>query len=419
MQVLGAIICGLVGVRLIQSIVASVQTVSIREASAARSLSLLDEQIATAKAKRIRLEQQHLHWNGYRKFRVVRRQEEAAGTLSLYLAPHDEKPLPIYQPGQYLTFRFQLPGGKASEVVPVVRCYSLSDAPHADHFRITVKRVLPPNSEDPPGRVSNHIHDHVSVGDILDVQAPRGEFYLDPNGTTPVVLVGGGVGVTPVLSMLNTVVLAESSRPVWFFYAVRNSADHMMKGHLQDLASAHSNINLFVCYSSPVESDVCGDGFDKVGYLDVDMLKDVLGVPNFDFYICGPPPMMSSLVPALQAWGVPKDRIHTEAFGPAAQKSAAPNTSAVSQKMAVKATVKFTRTGKEVAWDTSMGSLLDLALENGVVIDSGCRAGSCGTCLVAVGKGETALLGDADAECAAGSCLTCVSIPAGDVELDA
>lgn len=418
MQAAGIIICSLVGFRLIQSIAGAFRVRSTGHAVALRRVELLDERIAATKALRQQREQGHLHWNGYRKFRVGKKVQEADGVASLYLFPHDKKRLPIFRPGQYLTFRFQLPGDDSSNVDQVIRCYSLSDAPCEQHFRITVKRVpAVQGTNHPPGRISNYVQDHVKVGDILDVQAPRGDFALDPHGTNPVVLVGGGVGVTPVLCMLNAIVQAESSRDVWFFYAVRNGGDHIMRDHLQKLADSHPNIHLVVCYSAPTDADKAGSVQYRAGYVDVDLIREHIKVCNFDFYVCGPPQMMESLIPALEEWGVAKDRIHTEAFGPAAAKPKAKVSAAVASK--AKITVQFSKSGKQAVWDDSVSSLLDLALENGVRIDSGCRAGSCGTCLVAVKQGQIESEFEPDAECGDGSCLTCISTPVGDVVLDA
>jgi uncharacterized protein len=419
MQIAGAIICALVGIRLLQSIASAFQTQSIRSASANRSLALFDEQIAATRALRMQREDQQLHWNGYRKFRVARTVLEAEATTSLYLVPHDRKKLPAFRPGQFLTFRFQLPGDKSGEQKSVIRCYSLSDAPREDYFRVTVKRVPAPSGADcPQGCISNHINDNVKVGDILDVQAPRGDFALDPHGTSPVVLIGGGVGVTPVLSMLNAITECGSKREVWFFYGVRKGADQIMQQHLRDIADAHANVSLFVCYSDPSEVDTTDDGYQRRGHVSIDLIRDELKVTNFDFYICGPGGMMESLVPALQAWGVPKDRIHTEAFGPAAVRKPAAETTTVRGKQSkTKLTVKFSRSGKTVAWDPTADNLLNLAQSNGIAIDSGCRAGSCGTCLVAVKEGSTECCVDAD--CPDGSCLTCVSVPVGNITLDA
>ncbi|MEP3479071.1 MAG: 2Fe-2S iron-sulfur cluster-binding protein [Fuerstiella sp.] len=447
MQAAGFILCSLVGLRLIQAIVKELKVQSVADDVSAKSMLLLDQKILATKALTSQRQQDHLHWNGYRKFRVGKKVQEANGISSLYLIPHDGKPLPRYRPGQYLTFRFQVPltadsaqqasasqaGDRQQHSQPspqlksVVRCYSLSDAPQEDCFRVTVKRVLPVlGSDHPPGVVSNYVQDSVKAGDLLDVQAPRGDFALDPNGTHPVVLVGGGVGVTPVLSMLNAIVMAESSREVWFFYAVRNGDDQIMKQHLTNLADTWPNVHLFVCYSEPLETDRLGIDFHDSGHLNVDKIRDVVKVCNFDFYVCGPPAMMDSLVPALVDWGVAKDRIHSEAFGPATVK-AVPKSQPISRPAesdsasqdAATATVHFSRSNQKVAWDGTADNLLDLADHHGIQIDSGCRAGSCGTCIVAIKKGKTETTIDADGGCDEGSCLACVSTPVGDLVLDA
>src|SRR5271154_1086534 len=152
-------------------------------------------------------------WDGFRKFVVARKALEAADICSFYLEPHDRRPLPVFQPGQYLTFRLNIPG----QPKPVVRCYSLSDSPNPERFRVTIKRIGPPpgKPDGKPGLVSSHFHEQIDEGDVVDVKAPAGEFYLDPRDQTPVVLIGGGIGLTPMMSMLNAIVEANAERPVW------------------------------------------------------------------------------------------------------------------------------------------------------------------------------------------------------------
>jgi len=148
---------------------------------------------------------------------------EARDVCSFYLAPHDGKPLPRFLPGQYLTFQLRPPG----QAKPIVRCYSLSDRPGVpERYRVTIKRVAAPpdKKEIPPGVASNYFHDHLQVGDILDVKAPAGQFVLDLQATTPVVFLAGGVGVTPLLSMINALAEARSSREVWFSTACATGA---------------------------------------------------------------------------------------------------------------------------------------------------------------------------------------------------
>jgi uncharacterized protein len=119
--------------------------------------------------RRIERERSEASWNGFRKFRIVGKKCESADICSFYLAPHDGKPLPTFQPGQYLTFQVRLP----NQAKPIIRRYSLSDRPGVpDRYRVSIKRV-------PSGLASNRFHDHLKVGDIVDVKAPAGQFCLD------------------------------------------------------------------------------------------------------------------------------------------------------------------------------------------------------------------------------------------------
>ncbi|MGQ0655123.1 MAG: 2Fe-2S iron-sulfur cluster-binding protein [Betaproteobacteria bacterium] len=356
-------------------------------------------------------------WSGFRKFRVDGKVLEAESVCSFYLAPHDGRPLPPFLPGQYLTFKLSVPGHSRE----VTRCYSLSDGPqHTDYYRVTIKRIgAPPGKPElPHGVVSSHFHDRLQVGDIVDVKAPAGAFHLDVEHRGPVVLIGGGVGVTPVLSMLNFLASAPGNREAWFFYGVRNGSEHVMQDYLKELVQQHQNIKLAVCYSDPRPQDRLGEDYQYGERVSVELFKKVLGVNNFDFYICGPPPMMESLTRDLGAWGVPEDRIRFEAFGPASVKKVAQATQAPAALPEGGYEIHFTRSGKRLAW-TGSGSLLELAEANGIRLDSGCRAGSCGTCATAVREGKFDYLRKPDIEIEKGTCLACISVPKSSLSLDA
>jgi ferredoxin-NADP reductase len=276
---------------------------------------------------------------------------------------------------------------------------------------VTIKRV-------PNGVVSNHFHDRLNVGDIVDVKAPGGHFFLDLQEQTPVVLIGGGVGVTPVLSMFGALAESGKRREAWFFYGVRHSGEHVMKDHLRELVARHPSLHLHVCYSDPTESDKASPQpmFQHAERVSVDLFKRVLPSNQMDFYLCGPPPMMSGLTKDLKAWGVPEDRIHFEAFGAATVKKPElqhGGTTTVGLK------VEFARANKAAAWNPDAGCLLDFAKQNGVQIESGCRAGNCGTCLVAIKSGEVNYLKEPGVTVEAGSCLTCIAVPKTAVVLDA
>ena len=373
--------------------------------------------------QRVKKEIEEGAWNGYRKFRVSKKQIEAKDQCSFYLTPHDGRPVPPFQPGQFLTFRLDIPDQKKA----VIRCYSLSDSSRPNNYRVTIKRVPPPRDSDhPPGLSSNFFHDHVEEGTILDLRAPGGHFFLDTTRSTPVVLIGGGIGLTPVLSMVNHIVETGSKRETWLFYGVQNGEDHAMKQHLQKIDDEHDNIKILPVYSRPRDGeDIEGRDYKYQGRVGADLFKEVLPSNNFDYYFCGPPPMMNSLFEGLRAWDVPEANIHYEAFGPAtvSKKKEADQASEKSPTAASETgdiiLVNFAKSGKEIAWNGDAGSLLDLAEDNDISIDSGCRAGNCGTCETAIKSGEIDYLSEPGETPEVGCCLACIAIPKGSITIDA
>lgn len=364
-------------------------------------------------------------WKGLREFKVTRRVFEDPANLvcSFYLEPTDRRPLPDYKPGQFLTFnltvRNQISGGPKD----IVRCYSLSDAPGNGHYRVSIKRALPPpdNPDAPPGLSSNHFHDNVNEGDVLQVKAPSGHFFLEP-GDNPIVLIAGGIGITPMLSMLNATIKNESHREVWLFFGVRNHFDHPMKAHFEALASVHPNFHLHVCYSEPRAENKLGVDYQHAGFVDITLLRQTLSFQIHDFYICGPRPMMENLVPALEEWGVPDQHIHYEAFGPASitrasRKKAATDTADAAPQAPINVT--FSKSGKTIQWDDSDDTLLDFAEKHNIEVDSGCRAGGCGCCQTRIESGEVAYIKAPDYDAEPGTCLMCVSRPKQDLTVEA
>lgn len=363
-------------------------------------------------------------WSGFRTFRVGRKNvEDAAHTVcSFYLVPEDGQPLPPFLPGQFLTFRLDLPTATEG-TEQVVRCYSLSDAPSPDHYRISIKRVPPPlGSHVPPGRSSSHFHDQVAVGSLLQVRAPSGHFHID-HGDAPVVLIAGGIGITPMLSMLNWCIAEQPGREVWLFYGVRHGRELVMQSHLETLAAAHPNFHLQICFSDPQTGDIAGRGHRHRGRIAVDLLRMQLPLKPYHFYICGPTPMLETLVPALEDWGVPDARIHFEAFGPSSIKrrhTAAATTAASPDVTAGSGiVVNFGLSGKQLPWRPDAGSLLEFAEANGIAVNSGCRAGSCGSCQTTIRTGEVSYRQPPDYDPEPGTCLLCTCVPKTSLTLEA
>jgi uncharacterized protein len=379
-------------------------------------LAILRTRLGAERERRLASSHSTLPWNGWRKFVVQRKVEEADHQCSFYLAPHDGKGLPEFKPGQYLTFQLPVPG----QVKPIIRCYSLSDRPRLDYYRVTIKRVPAPKdvAGAAPGLGSNYFHDHVKEGDIIDVKAPGGHFFLDPAERGGVVLIGGGIGITPMLSMLHTLVALQSRREVWLFYAVQNGRDHIMKDVLRTVGRESPNVRVVICYSRPNPEDVAGQHYDEPGRASVELFRRLLPSNNFDFYMCGPGGLMESLTRDLQAWGVPESRVHFETFGPSSVKKVGGATHPP-MPLTAKCSVTFKRSGKAADWTGATGNLLELAEQAGVAIASGCRSGNCGTCVVAVVAGDVAYVQSPGSPPDPGTCLTCVATPKGDLVLDA
>lgn len=363
-------------------------------------------------------------WKGFRPFRVARREiEDGAGQIcSFHLQSEDGEPLPSFKPGQFLTFRLDVPKADGGGTEQITRCYSLSDAPQPDHFRVSIKRMSPPPASDhPPGRSSNFFHNRIQVGTTLQVRAPSGHFYLEP-GSGPIVLIAGGIGITPLLSMLNWCQTHQPEREVWFFYGVRHRKEAAFAAHLRAVAKANPGVHLRLCFSDPQPDDQAGVDFHHHGRIDVNLLRMELPLKPYHYYVCGPAPMMETLVPALEDWGVPEPHIHFEAFGPASiqRRGIEPAVTEVATATPASGiTVTFAQSGKEARWESGAGNLLEFAEAQGVAIDSGCRAGGCGTCQTTISSGEVAYRQSPDYDPEPGTCLMCVCTPKTDLTLAA
>lgn len=340
------------------------------------------------------------------------KEKSGSGICSFYLSPHDGRALPSFEPGQFLTFQFKVP----SKPKPVVRCYSLSDSPKQDYYRVSVKRDYQKNGD--PGIVSHNWHDCVEEGDIIDVKAPGGKFYLDMNKQTPIVLIGGGIGITPVLSMLNTIVDRKSKREVWFFYGARNGNEQVFKEHIETIALENDNIRLHVCFSRPSPEDVRGKDYQHKERISVKLFKELLPSNNYDYYMCGPGPLVNSVVKDLEEWGVPDKNVHYEEFGPSAVKKPKAAPAPVAEgASAIKVT--FSKTGKTVDWTPGSGTILELGEANDISMESGCRAGNCGSCVIAIKSGDVTYVDEPGEPPEAGTCYTCIAHPKGDIVVDA
>jgi nitric oxide dioxygenase len=250
-------------------------------------------------------------WDGFRTFFVDQKVVESEVITSFYLKPVDHKPIAMFKPGQYLSIKLEIEGEKFTHI----RQYSLSDAPGKDYYRISVKREA--GASNPDGVVSNYLHEAVNEGELLKVSAPAGDFILDTDKTTPVVLLSGGVGLTPMMSMLKTVVEVQPNRKVTFVHAAQNGNVHALREEVEELAQLE-NVASYFFYDSPTEEDRKNNRFDVEGYVTREWLKEKVSIEDADFYFCGPVPFMKAINSYLLELGVDEERIHFEFFGPKA-----------------------------------------------------------------------------------------------------
>lgn len=248
-------------------------------------------------------------WDGFRGFTVEQKVKESDVITSFYLVAEDGKDIADFTPGQYISIKMNIEGEKNTHI----RQYSLSDAPGKGHYRISVKKEV--SKENPDGMVSNYLHEDVNVGDILMISAPAGDFVLDMEKDSPVVLLSGGVGLTPMVSMLITLVEKQPERDVTFIHAAVNGKVHALRDEVAEV-SEKENVKTFVFYDSPTEEDRQKEHFDVEGYLTKDWLNENIDVKLADFFFCGPVPFMKMVFQSLKALGVSEERIHFEFFGP-------------------------------------------------------------------------------------------------------
>ncbi|MGM8850610.1 NO-inducible flavohemoprotein [Salinicola sp. V024] len=249
-------------------------------------------------------------WSGFKPFVVARRQVESDNIVSIYFEPVDGQPLAEHQPGQYVSIRLHTADGRLS-----MRNYSLSNAPGEAAFRISVKREAGEGEDVPAGNASNWIHDFLAVGDRVELSPPCGEFTLQlPEAEAqPLVLIAGGVGVTPLISMAHAALKKSTARPIIFVQASRHGGVRPFGPELEALAAEHANFRLHLCFDEPRAEDT---DFDKRGLIEAEDLKAWVGDRQATYYFCGPMVMMQQVDQLLAAQGVPAENRRYECFGP-------------------------------------------------------------------------------------------------------
>ena len=338
---------------------------------------------------------------------------ESADVLSLTMHSRDNQPLPTALAGQYVVLRLQ----PSASGPPLFRCYSLSNAPSAERYRISVK--IEPN-----GAAGPYLRDHIRVGDILDVSAPRGSFILQ-SGEGPVVLLSAGIGATPVLAMLYALATSNSTRQVFWVHAARDGQHHPFVAEVRRLMLALPRGRSYVCYSRPDSRDKQGKDFDATGHLSRAVFDQVGFPQEADVYLCGPTRFMSDMKEVLVTLGVAPQRIHIEIFNGSESITPGvvhaptraphrPNDDANTGPL-----VTFARGGIAAHWNASTyKSILELAEACDVPVRWSCRTGVCHTCESGLVSGAVVYEPEPLDKPADGNLLVCCSQPIRDVVID-
>ncbi len=239
-----------------------------------------------------------------RTLRLIEKIPESDDVTSFVFEARDGGPLSAFEPGQHLPIELSIPGVEE----PVRRTYSLSSAPGVDRYRISVKRET-------RGLMSRHLHDNVEPGAFIESRRPAGDFMMTCN-ICPLVLVSAGVGVTPMMSILNAVAAESSDRRVWFVHGARDGRHHPLADEVRDLVADRPNIDLHVAYSRPNPEDEIGADYDSEGRVNGALLAELTQNVDAHYFLCGPTRFMADVQADLEHQNVPVEQIHTETFGP-------------------------------------------------------------------------------------------------------
>ncbi|GHA23890.1 NO-inducible flavohemoprotein [Oceanisphaera arctica] len=250
-------------------------------------------------------EQKDGGWRGHRTFVVKEKRVESEQIVSFLLVPEDGGAVADYLPGQYLNLHLDSPELEHKEY----RQYSLCQAANGREYRIAVKR-------EPGGVASNFMHDKVQVGDQLQVLPPAGDFFMEVSTETPVVLISGGVGLTPMRAMLDQLLTLGHQADIHWLHACDNGAQHAFKNDIQQRRQAHVNLNTHIWYRTPAETDQPAEDYHAEGLMNLAKVKDAIALDGAHYYFCGPLPFMAMVKEQLSAWGIEDSRLHYEVFGP-------------------------------------------------------------------------------------------------------
>lgn len=248
-------------------------------------------------------------WTGWRTFKVGRKEMESTEICSFYLYPADGGKVAHHQPGQFISIKLFIPQLNINQI----RQYSLSNAPNGEYYRISVKRETAADL-DANGMISNQLHDAIAEGAHVELTSPAGSFILPDHLEAPVMLISGGVGLTPFMSMLQHLTKQEAKHPITWIHGCRNEAVHAFREQVNELVNAHDHVEQHVFYNVRTAQNQEAGIYE--GYLDINALKNLSHHPETKYFICGPSIFIQKQFKDLKDLGIDPEAIFFEEFGP-------------------------------------------------------------------------------------------------------
>lgn len=349
-------------------------------------------------------------WEGFRDFHIAKLVKETCDVTSVYMEPLDHGGLPDFLPGQHVTIKLQIGPQE------VVRSYSMTGSAFVANrkgYSISVRHAtgITSSGERVFGLASTYINQELAVGDVVSLQAPSGTFIMPVATSRPLVLLAGGIGITPFINLLETPEPENVvARPkTLLLYANRHGAAHAFKDRIQVLKQRMANLEVINVYDRPRVEDQLGVDYDIAGRASVEHIPAEFLSCRPLIYMCGPTPMMDAFTRALIGFGVPRFDIIKETFR---------SPSSVTVEPGQEFRVSFTKSSISRTWKSADGPLLGFAESLGVKLPSGCRVGQCESCSVRVVSGITRHLHGEEPEDPS-VCLACQAVPTSDLILDA
>ncbi|WP_444518281.1 2Fe-2S iron-sulfur cluster-binding protein [Roseobacter insulae] len=338
--------------------------------------------------------------------RVTEVERESDKVLSLWLMRADQRPLPAHEPGQFLPIQIKLPNQK----LPLDRTYTISNPPGGNSYRLSIK------DEGEGALVSPYLHAFANPGLEIGARPPRGSFVLDQESDRPAVFISAGIGITPMIAMVEHIALTQRSRPVVFLHGAKSPHQAAFLSRLEALSGELVTMRSHIRFSQGSDSERGVSLPHSEGRIDQVLLAEFLPRDEADYYLCGPTQFMRDTYVSLRALGVDPKSIRYEAFGPA---TVIGDPATIGKNLASGPVgVRFSKTGVDVTWTPESGTLLDLALAAGLTPEYACRSGVCGTCAVRALCGEVAYIRDPAAARANDQVLLCCSVPHASQDQD-